>query len=99
MKLSNGWWAIAGDGESDDDGRNSGLTASSCHPAAEADCKRAGSWRTSRCRNPCLRPCLLLLQDSGEVVVTGREELNRVAEGIFCSFSCSSQGAARGENR
>jgi len=72
------------DGEdSDDDWKNSGLTASSYHCAAAVEgCKRADSWRMSYCRNPCLRPCLMFSKDSGEVVVTGREELEWVVKGI-----------------
>ena len=68
---------------SDDDRKNSGLTASSYHraPAVEG-CKRPDSWRMSYCRNPYLRPCLVFSKDSGEVVVTGREELGWVVKGI-----------------
>jgi hypothetical protein len=67
---------IDDDGNSDDDWRNSELTTSSYYRATAAEgCKRPDSWRMSRCRNPCLRPCLIFSKDSEEVVVTGREEL------------------------
>lgn len=69
--------------DGDDDYRKSGLTASSYHPAAaEGDCKEVGSWRTSRCQNPCLRPCLVFLQDPGEMGAAGREELDCAIKGI-----------------
>ena len=74
---------IDGSEDGDDDCRKSGLTASSCHQAVAGEgCKKADSWRTSRCRNPYLRPCLRFLQDSGEMVVTVREELDGVIKGI-----------------
>ena len=99
IKLRNGR-AIGDDEESDDDCRGSELTASSCHPAAvEVDCKRDCSWRTSRCRNPCLRPCQALLYDSEGVVVAGRGELDWVIKGVSRSFSCSSQVAVGKRNR
>ena len=76
-------WMVDCGGDGDDDFRNGGLTASSYHQAAAGEgYRRGGSWRTSHCRNPCLRPCLMLLQDPGEMVVTGREELNWVIKGI-----------------
>ena len=76
-------WMVGCGGDGDDDFRDDGLTASSYHHvAAGKGCKRVGSWRTSQCRNPCLHPCLMLLRDSGEMVVTGREELNWVIKGI-----------------
>ena len=82
MSLHNRWTTGGGE-DGDDDCRNSGLTASSYHhSAAEEGCMRAGSWRTSQCRNPCLRPCLTFLKDSGKVIVVGREELDWVIKGI-----------------
>lgn len=76
-------WMIDGVEEGDDDCKNGELTASSYHRAVAVEgCERADSWDTSRCRNPCLRPCLEFLKDSGEVVVTGREELDWVIKGI-----------------
>ena len=96
MSLHNRW-TIDGGEDSDDDCRESGLTTSSYHRAAAAEgYRRADSWRTSQCRNPCLRPCLTFLKDSGKVVVVGREELDWVIKGIFRSFSYGSQATTRG---
>jgi len=77
-------WMIDGGEDGDDDCRNGGLTTSSYHPvAAVGCCKWVGSWRRSHCQNPCLRPCPMSLQVSGELVVTGKEELDWVIKGIF----------------
>lgn len=77
-------WKIDDGEDGGDDWRNGGLTTSSYHRAAVAGgCKRTDSWRMSRYRNPCLRPCLMPSKDFGEVVVTGREELEWMIKGIF----------------
>jgi len=76
-------WMIDGGEDGDDDCRNSGLTTSSYHPVVAAGCCKWADWWRSQCRNPCLRPCPMFLQDSGEVVVTGKEELDWVIKGIF----------------
>jgi len=76
------WMVDCGD-EGDDDFGKGVLTASSYRLAVAGEgCKRDCSWRTSQCRNPCLRPCLMLPQDPGEMVVTEREDLNWVIKGI-----------------
>lgn len=63
VKLSCAIGAITGGEGSYDDCKNGGLTTSSFHPAVvEAGCKRADSWRMSRRRNPCLRPCCKILK-------------------------------------
>jgi len=74
---------IDGGEESDDDCKDGELTAFSYHRAAAVgSCRMTGSWNLCQCRNPCLRPCLMLLKDSGEVVVTGKEEPDWVIKGI-----------------
>jgi len=44
--------------------------------------ERTNSWRINQYQNPCLRRYLIPLKDSGEVVVTGREELEWMIKGI-----------------
>lgn len=85
MSLRNRWTIDDGE-ESDDDCKNSGLTTSFDHRVVAGEgCERTDSWRTSQHRNPCLRPCLMFLKNSGEVVVLSGEELDWVIEGIFSS--------------